>query len=93
MASSGVAPPAAGGGGAAAAVGNAALHGAQRGAAIAQKGVVNLTIYVQRRGRPRSFMLTKCVSCWRMFGSPAINVICIYECISQLWMRNGFGLG
>ena len=51
MASSGVAPPSggAGGGGAAAAVGNAALHGAQRGAAIAQKGVVNLTIYVQRR--------------------------------------------
>eukprot|EP00435_Cladocopium_sp_Y103_P052938 s27_g16.t2 len=46
MASSGVAPPS--GGGAAAAVGNAALHGAQRGAAIAQKGVVNLTIYVQR---------------------------------------------
>mmetsp|Transcript_99903 Transcript_99903/g.122221 ORF Transcript_99903/g.122221 Transcript_99903/m.122221 type:complete len:202 (+) Transcript_99903:32-637(+) len=46
MASSGVAPPA--GGGTAAAVGNAALHGAQRGAAIAQKGVVNLTIYVQR---------------------------------------------
>ena len=45
MASSGVAPPS----GAAAAVGNAALHGAQRGAAIAQKGVVNLTIYVQRR--------------------------------------------
>lgn len=44
MASSGVAPPS----GAAAAVGNAALHGAQRGAAIAQKGVVNLTIYVQR---------------------------------------------
>eukprot|EP00434_Breviolum_minutum_P014187 symbB.v1.2.012508.t1/scaffold866.1/size156716/3 len=37
-----------GGGGAAAAVGSAALHAGQRGAAIAQKGVVNLTIYVQR---------------------------------------------
>ena len=47
---SNVAPPAGGGGGAAAAVGSAALHAGQRGAAIAQKGVVNLTIYVQRRG-------------------------------------------
>lgn len=46
---SNVAPPAGGGGGAAAAVGSAALHAGQRGAAIAQKGVVNLTIYVQRR--------------------------------------------
>jgi len=45
---SNVAPPAGGGGGAAAAVGSAALHAGQRGAAIAQKGVVNLTIYVQR---------------------------------------------
>lgn len=45
----GVAPPSGGGGGgAASAVGSAALHGAQRGAAIAQKGVVSLTIYVQR---------------------------------------------
>lgn len=48
---SNVAPPAGGGGGAAAAVGSAALHAGQRGAAIAQKGVVNLTIYVQRRRR------------------------------------------
>ena len=57
MASSGgVAPPS--GGGVGAAVGSAALHGAQRGAAIAQKGVVNLTIYVQRRHFLRSTVPT-----------------------------------
>ena len=50
---SGVAPPS-GAGGTAASVGSAALHGAQRGAAMAQKGVVNLTIYVQRQEKERN---------------------------------------
>lgn len=74
---SNVAPPAGGGGGAAAAVGSAALHAGQRGAAIAQKGVVNLTIYVQRRRRNRTgkkggklkFKISKFKSRIRLIGT------------------------